>query len=52
MEQFNVKERRERSSKRRGISRTFATVGGSCPPSSCIADKDDKDEKEGAKFYN
>ena len=50
VEQFCVKERRERSSKRRSISRTLATVGGSCSPSSCIADEVDEDDKEEAKF--
>ena len=50
VEQFSVKERRERSSKRRSISRTLATVVGSCSPSSCIADRVDEDDKEEAKF--
>ena len=50
VEKFSVQKRRERSSKRRSISRTLATVGESCSPSSCIADKDDEYDKEEAKL--
>ena len=50
MEQFSVKKRRERSIKRRSISSTLATVGESCSTSSCIAHKDDEDDKEETEF--
>ncbi len=50
MEKFSFKERRERSSKGRSVGRTLATVGESCYHSSCIADKDEEDDKEDARY--
>ena len=50
MEQFSVKERRERSSERRSVGGTLATAIEYCSCSSCFADKDDEDDKEEAKL--
>ncbi len=44
MEQFSVKERRERSSKRRSVGRKLAIMGKSSSPSSCITDYDDEND--------
>ena len=53
VEQFSVKERRERSSKRRSVDRTLAIMGESSSPSSCITDYDDEDDtRKRQHFYN
>ncbi len=52
MEQFSVKERRERSSKRRSGGRPFTTMEEYCSPFSCIDYKDDEDDKEEVKFLH
>ncbi len=48
MEEFSIKERREMSNKERSVGRILVTVVEVLL--SCIAEKDDENEKEETKF--